>query len=173
MLRKGDRIMEKIVNKMESYHIFTFIIPGTLFLLLCKLVCGINIDENNLIMLLFMSYFVGIIISRIGSLIVGNILNYVFNVKLENYDNYISAEKKDEKIWILMKDGNMFRNLCTMTIIVLIIKIIMMLNLHKLLGNDALFLMAIILLIVLFSLSYVKQEKMIISRVKKASKRSK
>ncbi len=158
--------MEKIIDKVSNYHIFNYIVPGVLFLLLCKNYLYINLNEEKLIYFFFVAYFVGIIISRISSLITEKIIYFIFKIKKETYEDYIKSSKKDEKIEILMQDGNMYRNLCTMLLIAVIIKIIKLFKLHLLINREITIILTFLLLISIFVSSYIKQIKYIISRIK-------
>ena len=102
--------MEKIIDKISNYHIFNYIIPGGLFLILCNNYLNIKIEQDKITYFFFISYFIGIIISRVSSLVTEKILCYIFKIKKENYDNYIAAAKKDENIEVLMQDMNMYRS---------------------------------------------------------------
>lgn len=163
--------MEKIIDKLSSYHIFNYIIPGGLFIILCNNYINIKIEQEKFIYFFLMSYFIGIIISRISSLVTEKLMYFVFNIKKESHENYIKATKKDEKIEILMQDMNMYRNICTMLIILLIMEVIKIFELCQLIDKELLIVLLFILLIIIFICAYIKQTKYIISRVKIANKR--
>ena len=161
--------MERIIDKLSNYHIFNYIIPGGLFLILCNNYLNIKIEQDKIIYFFFISYFIGIIISRVSSLVTEKILCYIFKIKKENYDNYIAATKKDEKIEVLMQDMNMYRSICTMLIILLIIKVAKIFGLYQLIDKDILILLVFISLIIIFICAYIKQNKYVVSRVKIAN----
>lgn len=163
--------MEKIIDKLSSYHIFNYIIPGGLFLILCNNYLNIKIEQDKFIYFFFMSYFIGIIISRVSSLVTEKIIYFVFKIKKESHEDYIKASKKDEKIEMLMQDMNMYRSICTMLIILLIIKVVKIFGLYQLIRKDFLIVLLFILLIIIFVCAYIKQTKYVISRVKTANKK--
>lgn len=163
--------MERIIDKLSNYHIFNYIIPGGLFLILCNNYLNIKIEQDKIIYFFFISYFIGIIISRVSSLVTEKILCYIFKIKKENHDNYIAATKKDEKIEVLMQDMNMYRSICTMLIILLIIKVVKIFGLYQLIDKDLLILLVFISLIIIFICAYIKQNKYVVSRVKIANKK--
>lgn len=163
--------MEKIIDKISNYHIFNYIIPGGLFLILCNNYLNIKIEQDKITYFFFISYFIGIIISRVSSLVTEKILCYIFKIKKENYDNYIAAAKKDENIEVLMQDMNMYRSICTMLIILLIIKVAKIFRLYQLIDKDLLILLVFISLIIIFICAYIKQNKYVVSRVKIANKK--
>lgn len=163
--------MEKIIDKLSSYHLFNYILPGGLFLILCNNYLNIKIEQDKFIYFFFMAYFIGIIISRVSSLVTEKIICFVFKIKRESHENYINAAKKDEKIEILIQDMNMYRSICTMLIILLIMKVIKIFGLDQLIDKELLIALLFILLIIVFICSYIKQTKYIISRVKIANKK--
>lgn len=77
--------MEKIIEKISNYHIFNHLVPGILFIIISDYTLGTSIYNDDIIYLFFISYFIGIAISRIGSLIVANVL-YLFTK--ENGEDY-------------------------------------------------------------------------------------
>ena len=163
--------MEKIIDKLSSYHIFNYIIPGGLFLILCNNYLNIKIEPEKFISFFLMSYFIGIVVSRISSLVTEKLICFVFKIKKESHENYINAAKKDEKIEILMQDMNMYRSICTMLIILLIMKVLKIFELYQLIDKELLTVLVFFLLIIVFICSYIKQTKYIISRVKIANKK--
>lgn len=163
--------MEKIIDKLSSYHIFNYISPGGVFLILCNDYLNIKIEQDKFIYFFFMSYFIGIIISRVSSLVTEKIIYFAFKIKKESHENYIKASKKDEKIEILMQDMNMYRSMCTMLIILLIIKVVKIFGLYQLIHKDFLIVLLFVLLIIIFICAYIKQTKYVISRVKTANKK--
>lgn len=163
--------MEKIIDKLSSYHIFNYIFPGGLFLILCNNYLNIKVEQDKFIYFFFMAYFIGIIINRVSSLVTEKIIYFVFKIKKESHENYIKATRKDEKIEILMQDINMYRSICTMLIILLIIKVAKMFGLYQLIDKDFLIVLLFIILIIIFICAYIKQTKYVISRVKTANKK--
>ena len=66
--------MEKLIEKIDEYNIFNFILPGIIFTYLLKNYVGINIFQENIIEKIFIYYFIGSIISRFGSIIMEKLL---------------------------------------------------------------------------------------------------
>ena len=116
--------------------------------------------------LFFISYFIGIIISRFGSLVTANILYKFTKEKGESYKNYIISCQKDDKIEVLMQDKNMYRNLCTMLILLLVLKLFSMLKVYFKINNDWMIIIILVILIILFAISFLKQNKYISSRIR-------
>ena len=95
----------------------------------------------------------------------------IFNIKKEKYEDYIIAAEKDKKIEVLIQDMNMYRNLCTLATIILVIKIIRMFNLQDIITSNVTIIVLFMFLVVLFAYSYNKQLKYVIARIQKINKK--
>lgn len=161
--------MDKIIDKISSYHIFNNLVPGYLFLIISGQIMGKSLIIDSLIYSFFEAYFIGTIISRISSLVIEKIIVKIWKLRKEPYDKYIEANKKDDKLEILNQDCNMYRSLCTLMLIELALKIIVMFEITRLINKDILILVTLTLLAILFAFSFVKQNRFISSRVKRIS----
>ncbi len=158
--------MERILEKISNYHLFNNLVPGVIFIITSDYILETNIYNDNLLYLFFISYFIGIIISRFGSLVTANILYKFTKEKGESYKNYIISCQKDDKIEVLMQDKNMYRNLCTMLILLLVLKLFSMLKVYFKINNDWMIIIILVILIILFAISFLKQNKYISSRIR-------
>ncbi len=162
--------MDKILEKISGYHIFNNLIPGYLFLIISSQIIQKNLLIDNIIYSFFEAYFIGIIISRISSLIIEKSIIKIWKLKREPYCKYIEANKKDDKLEVLNQDCNMYRSLCALMLIELILKIMVMIGIQNKINKDVLILAMFTILIILFAFSFVKQSKFISSRVKEICK---
>jgi hypothetical protein len=158
--------MKEIIDKLSSYNIFNFLFPGIVFCVLSKEVIGYNLVLDNILMGVFLYYFVGLVISRIGSLILEPILKKVRFVTFSKYSDFLDASIKDVKIELLSETNNMYR-----TIISLIMMLAVSFGFHTLENYYPIFLqlrwiLLAFFLLALFLLSYIKQTKYIADRVK-------
>ena len=62
--------MDKIIEKMDSYNIFNYLLPGALFNYLFKQFFDMELVQGNIVENLFVYYFLGMIVSRIGSIFI-------------------------------------------------------------------------------------------------------
>ena len=69
-----DSIFEKIVDRISSYNLFNYALPGTIFVYTSKCLLNKNILVNSWIENFILCYFIGMILSRIGSLIIEPLL---------------------------------------------------------------------------------------------------
>lgn len=177
--------MKEIVNKLDSYNIFNYLLPGALFLAYIKISFDIEISTEKIVLDLFVCYFIGLVISRIGSLILDKkIQNFPIGkdedgkikrfISFSDYGDYIEAEKKNPKITLLSETNNTYRTLCSLFFVIVIISIGAIINSYSnyisYLKEYSLGLGLIISigLFLLFVFSYKKQSGYINKRVKKA-----
>lgn len=165
--------MDKVIEKISNYQIFNNLVPGYLFLIISSKIVEKNLIVDNFIYLLFEAYFIGIVISRLSSLIIEKIIVKIWRLKKEPYFNYIEANKQDNKLEVLTQDCNMYRSLCTLMLIELILKIMIMLKIENFIDKDIIILICFVALAILFAFSFVKQNKFISLRVKEISKEKK
>lgn len=161
--------MKELIEKISSYNIFNYLFPGTLFAILSKNFTKVDITQTDLLHAAFLYYFIGLVISRIGSLIVSPVLT-LLRIKPQNteYSDYIEACATDEKIDLLSEVNNMYRTLCSMVLCIILVKVLETcgLDLSNQKGSDLIW-GSLIFLFVLFVFSYRKQSNFIISRVNK------
>ncbi|WP_370841603.1 hypothetical protein [Megasphaera sp.] len=120
--------METIIKILGTYEIITNLIPGILFYLLAPPEFQSLLNVNNFVFLLAFCYFVGLILNRMGSLLISPIAQHVGFVKYAPYDQFLKAEKveqsKDEhKLQTLLTVNNFYRTLCAMIISLIAVRV--------------------------------------------------
>ena len=162
------RPMKDLLEKLSSYNIFNYLLPGILFVGLGKEITSFSLVQDNLLIGLFFYYFIGLIISRIGSLTLEELLRNkkIKFVKFAEYEDYIKASKLDPKIEILSEQNNMYRSLCMLSIALILLKIYDLVWGSGSSENAAIIFIFLTGLLVLFLFSYKKQtEKYVVKRV--------
>lgn len=162
--------MEKFLEKLSSYNILNNLFPGAVYCFLIKFICSVDFISDNIFSNIFISYFVGMIISRIGSIVIEPLYKKMRIVLFADYTKYIEAEKKDSQVVILSETNNTYRTMVALCITVL--TSILTISIFNLFGwnKKIMVYITIGLLVILFSLSYRKQTKYIKSRVEKQTK---
>lgn len=162
-------IIKSFSEKVSSYQIFTFLFPGAVFLAVLSQLYPKTVPEFNIWEKLFLCYTVGMIISRIGSLVLEEFLFWLSNIWWHffdriDYKKLILAERKDSKVNMLLQVCNTYRTMAAVFLSLLIVAVV-----NKWSSMDLKFTCGIIVLsitmIILFSLSYVKQYKYVKKRV--------
>ena len=115
--------MKDLLDKLSSYNIFNYLLPGTIFAGLGEQLTSHSLIQDNLLIGLFLYYFIGLIISRIGSLTVEPFLKWIKLVQFADYKDYVKASELDPKIELFSEQNNMYRTLCSLFMTLLLFKI--------------------------------------------------
>lgn len=155
--------MGKFFDKMETYNILNFLFPGIIFASILTFLTEENIYSSSLIIATFEYYFTGLVLSRIGSIVINPIIEKTRVVKKEKYKNFICKEEKDKKIEILQREANQYRTFVATFVCLLLVEIYncIFVDISKI--NTIIYFIG---LIILFTLSYRKQVKFVIERLK-------
>ena len=155
--------MDSLLSLLNEYELFNNIFPGIIFLYFSNLQNYIPIlNKIDIYEELFLYYFIGLIISRIGSLFLEPLFKKLEIIKFADYSKFLKAEEKDSKIHMLVLVNNMYRSFC----VVFLFSFFWLI--YK---NDFLFstllprLLIILFLFFLFVYSYKKQTEYIKKRV--------
>jgi len=160
--------MKELLDKISSYNIFNFLLPGVVFVALSKEFLGGVISKQNALAAAFLYYFVGLVISRFGSVVIEPVLRVLSFVRSAPYADFIPAEKKDPKLTVLVEVNNTYRTLCSLFVLLLLLKMYLKLGATiPALRNWQETVLAILLLI-LFLFSYRKQTGYVVKTVHQA-----
>ena len=121
--------MEKIISSIPVYNLLTNLIPGTVLdalLKFCVEDCDIFSLTDNIWILAVILYFLGIINSRISSLIFEPLMKKLKIVNCVSHADFTDAELKDTsgKLTQLSRMNNEYRSYISVFAIVLILKLI-------------------------------------------------
>lgn len=163
--------MKDLLDKLSSYNIFNYLLPGIIFVMLAEKLTSFSFVQKDIILGAFFYYFIGMIISRTGSLIIEPILKKIKFVSFSSYPQFVAASKQDEKINILLEINNMYRTFCSVFLFLIILKCYELV-IKKFTGlsiyNSIVILIA---LLILFLFSYKKQTKYITKRIASLTKK--
>jgi hypothetical protein len=164
--------MDKMLDRLSSYNILNYLIPGVLFLVLLDILNIVATNESNVLLMLFGGYFAGMVISRVGSVVIEPWFKKCKIVKYASYNDYIKAEGKDSKIPMLLSEINMFRSFIAMFLLILVLYGICMIpTVKEWLRTPWAVFIIITLLLILFVVSYRKHATYIRKRVESAVKK--
>jgi hypothetical protein len=113
--------MKEILEKISAYNIFTNLIPGVIFCYLAEIIYGYPLLQKDPIIGLFLYYFAGLVISRIGSNIIEPILIGIGIVHYSKHTDFIEASKADPKIEELLVSNNLYRSSISLSISLLLV----------------------------------------------------
>jgi len=164
--------MNDLINKISSYNLFNYFFPGTVFVYLCQYACGLNFIQDNLLIGAFLYYFIGLIISRVGSLIIEPILEKTGKFKKAPYRDYVSASKVDPGIEIRSEVNNTYRTLAAMGFCLIFLKAYVWISNNLEISESLQKWIISILIFVLFILAHWKQNKYVRERIEANTKKT-
>lgn len=158
--------MKELLDKLSSYNIFNYLLPGILYAFIVTQLTRIDLIQDDILVGAFFYYFLGLVISRIGSIIIEPLLKKTSFVKFEDYENFIKASKEDSKIEILSETNNMYRTFISLFIMVGLTQIYSVFEIKYPEIRDITIILVIILLVIMFLFAYRKQTTYITKRIK-------
>ena len=166
-------IIKVLVERLSQYNFLTNIIPGTVLCILIKYLVGYDLIPNDYYQAGIVFYFVGMVNSCVGSLVIEPILKAISWVKFAPYPEFLQAEKEDSKLTILSQENNVFRSYISVMFISVISYVYKHYNLDcsQLLSDESLIL--IISLLILFLFAYRKQTSFVKKRIENIMKKCK
>ena len=162
--------MKEIVEKISSYNILNNLFPGIIFAVIASKITTYNFIIPNDVLGVFVYYFIGMIMSRIGSLLVENVLRRVRLIKFKPYRDYITASQYDDKIEILSETNNTYRTIIATMITLIMVKLYNLLSEYLQLCIEVDFIVSATVIIIIFIIAYKKQVLFISKRIDAANK---
>ncbi|KOP38237.1 MULTISPECIES: hypothetical protein [unclassified Flavobacterium] len=158
--------MNDFFNKLSSYNLFNNLLPGILFVVLINHFTNYKISHDNLLINVFLYYFIGLTISRISSVYIEPFLKKIKFVTFRDYKLFVDASKKDNKLEILLEVNNKFRVLLTTIILVILSKVYYSIDLKwfNFSENTQEYLLLIFIAII-YLFAYRKQTNYVIKRI--------
>jgi len=158
----------ELLDKISRYNIVNYLLPGTLFSVLGEAVSSYSLVQENVLVGLFLYYFIGLSISRIGSLIVEPAFKRFNFVEFAKYEDFLAAIKSDDKLELLSEENNVYR-----TIVALLVTIGLLWLFEVAASNypplrDIAVPALALMLLLIFSFAYQKQTRYISKRVDSA-----
>lgn len=158
--------MKELLDKISSYNVFNYLFPGILFAVISNEFTAYSFLQDNLIIGAFVYYFIGLVISRFGSLVIEPLLRKLSFLKFANYKDFVSASKKDAKIEVLLEINNMYRTLISMFVLIFLLKLYELIESSAPILKDWSTYILLALLLVMCLFSYRKQTNYITKRIK-------
>jgi hypothetical protein len=163
--------MKDLLEKLSSYNIFNYLLPGIVFVVLADKVTTFRFAQQDIVLGVFLYYFIGLIVSRLGSLTIEPLLKRSKFVQFSPHADFISASKEDKSLEVLSETNNMYRTFCSLFMCLIFLKVYERLSVvFPILGRWAGELLAVGLL-VLFLFAYRKQTQYVTKRVQHTKRR--
>ncbi|WP_449077970.1 hypothetical protein [Ruminococcus sp.] len=157
--------MSNIIEKLGAYQILTNLLPGIFFSLCLEFLFDISLPTENIVEDIVIYYFIGFIISRIGSLIIEPFLKKINFIKFAPYNEFLKALKKDSKIDTLSELNNFLRSLLTSVTLLPLVKLGQELSIKCPCLSEFYVWIILIVIFLLFLFSYQKQTNYVRKRV--------
>lgn len=162
--------MGGILEKISSYNIFNYLLPGVIFAASVNQFSSYSIIQDDTIIGLFLYYFIGLVISRFGSLLLEPLLKKVGFLTYVQYSAFVEVSKTDQKLETLSEINNMYRTFVALFICLMIFMVLdAVVGWYPIVGAWLPWL-SIAALFTLFLYSWKKQISYIVSRVEAAGK---
>lgn len=158
--------MKELLSKISSYNLFNYLFPGVIFVVMVNKVTRYSFIQADIVIGLFLYYFIGLVISRFGSLVLEPILLRISFLKFADYKDFVAVSKKDEKIELLSEVNNTYRTLCSLFVLLLLLKGYERIEDGFVFLKDYVGLIVLALLSAMFLFSYRKQTLYIMKRIK-------
>ncbi len=163
--------MGDILGKISSYNILNYLLPGVLFAAAADYFTVYSIIQEDTLIGLFLYYFIGLVISRLGSLLLEPLLKKVGFFTYVEHSHFVETSAADPKLETLSEISNMYRTLASLFLclsaFIIFEKIV---KLCPIVGLWAPYL-SILALLSLFLYSWKKQISYITSRVATGQKK--
>ena len=162
--------MEDFFKSISKYNVANYLIPGVVTVVLLRATNSFDLVQDELFLGLFLYYFIGLILSRIGSLLIEPMLKCLKIIEYAPYSDFTFASKKDSIIVNLSETNNSYR-----TYLVSIFVVLAAMPVARLIDKFSLpdiFLSASTLVsaLILLAFSYRKQTIYIKKRVEESKK---
>lgn len=157
--------MKDLLDKLSSYNIFNNLLPGIIFVVCAEVFLQRSFIQDDIVVGIFLYYFIGLVISRIGSLIIEPLLKKISFLKFANYKDFIIASKTDSKLEVLSKVNNMYRTFVALFTTLLIVRLYEEVESVWPVLQQATPFIAIVVITILFLVSYRKQTSYVTKRI--------
>lgn len=157
--------LKELTDKISSYNFFNYLLPGILFVVIAKELTGMDLILSSHVLGVFLYYFIGMVISIFGSLVIETLLQRLNFIKFSDYKSYVLAARNDNQLDLLSLVNNTYRSLISMSVLLIILKVYSYLKYALAISNAISLVLAIIGILVLFIFAYRKQTMYITKRI--------
>lgn len=165
--------MKDLLDKLSSYNLFNYLLPGVVFAAIADSITKYSFIQSDIITGVFFYYFIGLVISRFGSLIIEPFLRKISFLTFAEYSDFVSASKKDSKLEVLSEVNNTYRTMCSLFLVILLLKLYEVVEVWIPIIGEWNNIILILLLLVMFLFSYRKQTVYITRRIQANQKDNK
>ncbi|MFP4097886.1 MAG: hypothetical protein ACLFU1_03780 [Alphaproteobacteria bacterium] len=159
--------MNELLEKLSSYNLFNYLVPGVVFSVLAEYITSYKLIHDEIVIAVFIFYFVGLVVSRFGSVVLEPILKKIGFVQFAEYKDYIKTSESDDELKTLSEVNNSYRTYSAAFVLLLFFKMYEFLSLQFFWLSNLGPYMLITFVLAMFLFAYRKQTKYIFRRIKK------
>ena len=159
--------MSELLEKLSTYNLFNYLLPGVVFSVLADNFTKYNFVHDEIIIAVFIFYFVGLVISRFGSVIIEPILKKIKFVEFAEYKEYLKTAETDDDLKTLSEVNNSYRTYCAVFFVLGLLKLFELISAQFTWVDEAAPFLLITIVLVMFLFAYRKQTKYIYKRITK------
>ena len=124
--------MKDLLDKLSSYDVFNYLFPGVLFAAAGTFLTSYSLLMDDVVVGVFVYYFYGLTISRVGSLVLEPLFKRSRFVRFAPYEDFVAASRVDADLKLLSERNNMYRTLSLTSFCLLLLCISDSAALHEL-----------------------------------------
>jgi hypothetical protein len=158
--------MHELLTKLSSYNLFNYLLPGIIFVFLAADAIRFPILQRDVVSAAFLCYFVGLVISRFGSLVLEPLLKRVSFLRFANYKDFVIASKQDDQLTVFSEVNNTYRTLSSLFCLLILLRLYVKIEATWPFLRQWDSTVLIVLLLIMFLFSYRKQSGYITKRIK-------
>ena len=157
--------MAELLDKLSSYNLFNYLLPGIVFAVVASKFTHYSFLGYEILIAAFIYYFMGLVISRFGSLVIEPALKHIGFVRFAEYKRFVVASKKDQKIELMSEVNNTYRTLCSLFVLLLFLKLYEQTAVKWPVIDRFGIAILVLLLLVMFAFAYRKQTEFVRKRI--------
>jgi hypothetical protein len=157
--------MKTFIDKLSSYNLFNYLFPGIIFAVMSEKITPYSFLQDDIVVGFFVYYFIGLVVSRFGSLVAEPILIKAKFLKFATYDDYVKVSQKDPKVELLSEVNNMYRTISSLFILLVFLKLYSLVEYSCPIIKHSRFLLLALIMLIIFLFSYKKQTIYITNRI--------
>ena len=156
--------MPEVLNLLTAYQLATYLVPGVVFGYMAENWLGYQLITQQFLANTVLCFFLGLVVSRVGSLFFQPILEWMKVVKRTPNDEYVPASPADPQLEVHLEINNAYRTYFSAFVLLLALKAFALLeaSFPGLTEWSPALLLAFLAL--LFLLSYQKQTAYVVKR---------
>ncbi len=157
--------MKDLLSKLSSYNIFNYLFPGVVFVIMAEKFTQRSFVQQDIFIGFFLYYFIGLVISRLGSLVIEPILRRISFLRFSEYHDFVNAAKKDDKLELLSEVNNTYRTLCALFVSLFALRLYELIEGRFPILKGWSPVLLVVFLFLMFLFSYRKQTSYITKRI--------